>query len=306
MKRRSKGFARSSAGEFMRVLNFGSLNIDHVYSVDSFVRPGETISCDDYRQFGGGKGSNQSIALVYAGADVFHAGKLGRDGVWLKDSLDRSGVDTSFIKVTDGPSGHAVIQVNKDGENSIVIHDGANGTITKDDIEKVLPNFSSGDCLLLQNEISSIPEIMNKGAELGLNIVFNPAPMDDQIAGYPLDLVKFFILNEIEGGDITGEKEPDRILSAMLEKFPNTSTVLTLGDRGAMYRDKDRNASVSAEKVNVVDTTAAEDTFVGYFVAGIVGEEDVETALETACRAAAVCVTRPGAADSIPRREEIA
>lgn len=289
----------------MKILNFGSINIDHVYSVEHFVRPGETLGSTDYRQFAGGKGFNQSIALAYAGADVYHAGKIGKDGLWLLDHLQSSGVDTSFLEVVDSPSGHAIIQVNREGENSIILYGGANQKITEAEAEKVLSKFSHGDYLLLQNEISAIPEIMRLAAGQGLTIIFNPSPMNSELLSYPLDLVDIFILNEIEGGELTGEQGPDEIYFSMREKYSNATTVLTVGDKGVLYADSEKTLRVEAEQVTPVDTTAAGDTFIGYFIAEIMDDRDIEQALRLACKAAAVCVTRPGAADSIPKREEL-
>ncbi|MFO7870146.1 MAG: ribokinase [Kiritimatiellia bacterium] len=288
-----------------RILNFGSLNIDHVYSVDHFVRPGETLSSTKYAQFAGGKGNNQSIALAGAGADVYHGGKLGRDGLWLKERLDARGVNTSLIEVIEGVSGHAVIQVTPDGENAIVLHGGANRRITEDDAEKILSGFSEGDYLLLQNEISAIPAIIKLGAERKMKIVFNPAPMTEETSAYPLELVDCFILNRIEGSQLIGSEDPEEILSGMTQRYDRASTVLTLGAEGAMYADRNGVVKMPGQKVSAVDTTGAGDTFVGYFTAGLMDGSDLKAALDLACRAAALCVRRPGAADSIPSLEEI-
>ena len=289
----------------MKILNFGSLNIDHVYAVDHFVRPGESLACLDYRQFAGGKGSNQSMALALAGARVFHAGKLGRDGAWLKDTLAARGVDTSFVDIIDRPSGHAVIQVDREGENAIVLHGGANRCITAADAERALPGFEPGDVLLLQNEISATAAIMRRAARQGLRIVFNPAPMHDEVRTYPLELVSVFIVNEIEAQGLTGEADAGAVLEAMRRCYPAAAVVLTLGSRGAAYADADQTLTVPAETVTAVDTTAAGDTFIGYFLAELMQGHGPQAALQCACKAAAICVTRPGAADSIPSREEL-
>jgi len=288
-----------------RIVNFGSLNIDHVYRVEHFVRPGETVPSLGYEQYAGGKGGNQSLALARAGADVFHAGKTGAEGAWLKELLAENGVNTDNVEITEGPGGHAVIQVNPEGENAIVLYGGSNREITPDDAKRVLAGFGPGDFLLSQNEISSIPEIITIGAERGLDIFFNPAPMSPEVLDYPLEAVKFFIINETEGEGLTGETEPERILDVMAGKFPEASVVLTLGERGAVYRDSSRSLNVPASKVQPVDTTAAGDTFIGYFLAQIMTGRDTEEALKAACCAAAVCVTKAGAADSIPWKEEV-
>jgi ribokinase len=253
----------------------------------------------------GGKGSNQSIALAHAGAAVFHAGKLGKDGVWLKERLQQHGVDTTFVDITDTPSGHAIIQVNKDGENAIVLFGGANQAITGEDAARVLGHFAKDDYLLLQNEISAVPEIMSEAARRGLRIVFNPAPMCPAVLEYPLKLVHCFIVNEIEGGELSGEREPERILAAMRRRFPQAMIVLTLGAEGALCAHDGATVRVPAVKVVAVDTTAAGDTFIGFFLAGVAEGLPVERAIDLGCRAAAISVTRPGAMDSIPSRQDV-
>ncbi len=289
----------------MKILNFGSLNIDHVYNLPHFVRPGETLKSHKYERFSGGKGLNQSIALARAGAVVFHAGCVGPDGLWLKNILAESGVDTSLIESVEGPSGHALIQVVPDGANSIIIHGGANENITREYIESVMDSFASGDYLLLQNEINSIPEIMARGAELNMKIVFNPAPMDQEVMNYPLETVDCFIVNETEGWELTGKKEAERILAKMVNQYPGAVSVLTLGEKGALLGRENEKLAASVEKVQAIDTTAAGDTFIGFFLASLASGRKLDHALDTACKAAAICVTRAGAADSIPSMEEV-
>ncbi len=254
----------------------------------------------------GGKGLNQSIALARAGAPVLHAGKVGRDGEPLIACLQAAGVDTTHVGIIESePSGHAVIQVDRHGQNSIIIHGGANREVQKEDAERVLGHFSAGDCLVLQNEISSISEIIDRAKKQGLTIFLNPAPMDKTVLGYPLDLVDYFIINSIEGRELTGESEPNAIVEAMRKRFPRSATILTLGENGVIYADPQTSLTVPAEKVTPVDTTAAGDTFIGFFIAQKMKGEMVETCLRTASRAAAICVTRRGAADSIPRMDEV-
>ena len=289
----------------MNILNFGSLNIDKVYEVDHLVRPGETITSRSYREFCGGKGLNQSIALASAGAEVYHAGKIGGDGLFLKAFLENAGVDVSMIDITEEPTGHANIQVNQDGENAIVLFGGANQKITEKDVSTILNKFEPGDYILLQNEISRMPEILRQASSAGLTIVFNPAPMGPEVLQYPLDGVKYFIVNEIEGEVFTGETEPEHIISSMLTTFPEAAILLTLGENGVYYTDAGKKLFVPAEKVTALDTTGAGDTFVGYFVAELVAGQPVEECLHTASRAAAICVTKQGAADSIPKKEEL-
>ena len=290
----------------MKVLNFGSLNFDHFYEVEHIVHPGETIPSGKYRLACGGKGLNQSVALAHAGANVFHAGKVGRDGEALLACLKAAGVATRYVEITgETPSGHAIIQVDKNGQNSIIIHGGANRAIRKEDVSRVLGAFEPGDCLLLQNEVSCMAEMIDQAKDQGLTIFLNPAPMDERVAGYPLEKVDYFIINEIEGRDLSGATEAEAIMAAMRKRFPEAAILLTLGEQGVCYADQSTSLVVPAEKVHAVDTTAAGDTFIGFFIAQKLAGQPIESCLRTACHAAAICVTRPGAADSIPHLQEV-
>jgi len=289
----------------MQILNIGSINIDHVYTVDHFVRPGETLSGLTYHTFAGGKGFNQSIALARAGAAPFHAGRIGNDAKWLLERFHREGVDTTFVCVDKTPTGHAIIQVVPSGENAIILYGGANQCVTEMDIASALLTCSSGDYLLLQNETSSVGQAIRMGHEKKLQIVFNPAPMTSDIHQYPLEMVDIFILNETEACELTGKTDPKEIRIIMQKQYPGSSTVLTLGDRGAVYFDADTWLYEPALGVCAVDTTAAGDTFIGYFIAEMMQKKDPAKALSIGCQAAAICVTRQGASDSIPLREEL-
>jgi ribokinase len=288
-----------------RVLNFGSINVDHVYTVEHFVRPGETLSCQEYRRFAGGKGLNQSIALAQAGACVYHAGKAGAEDAWLKTLMADKGVDTRFVETINGASGHAIIQVNAAGENSIVIVGGANQLMSESDMQRIVTNFGADDYLLVQNEVNAVPQIIRSAKAKGLTIVFNPAPMNPQVLNYPLELVDILIVNETEAQSLTGESEPERIYETLNHRYPYMAMVLTMGSMGAAYFSPQVRFHQPAEKVHVVDSTGAGDTFIGFFLAELIRTNDPKTALAYATRAAAICVTRHGAADSIPSRREL-
>jgi ribokinase len=288
-----------------RVLNFGSINIDHVYTVDHFVRPGETLSCEEYRRFAGGKGLNQSIALAQAGACVYHAGKVGSEDTWLNSLMEDKGVDTRFVETVHGPSGHAIIQVNAAGENSIVIVGGANQLLSESDVQRIVADFGADDYLLVQNEVNAVPQMIRAAKAKGLTIVFNPAPMNPQVLNYPLVLVDILVVNEIEAQSLTGEIEPETIYETLNHRYPDMTLVLTMGHKGAAYFSSQVRFHQPAEMVHVVDSTAAGDTFIGFFLAELIRTKDPKSALAYATRAAAICVTRPGAADSIPSRKEL-
>ncbi len=297
----------------VRVVNFGSLNVDHVYQLPWFVRPGETLSGRSYRRFAGGKGLNQSVALARAGIAVLHAGRIGADGGFLVETLSEAGADTRLVAVADEPTGHAIIQVITSGENAIILFGGANRGIGKGDAERVCATLGIGDILLLQNEISSMPDIMERAAAAGARIVFNPAPMGPEVARYPLDLVSLFILNEIEAAGLAAgdsdcaadAAEPERIALTLVSRYPHAGVCLTLGKRGAVFAQGDLLVRQPAFPVNAVDTTAAGDTFTGYFTAGLAEGMDVRENLRRACAAAAICVTRAGASVSIPGLAEV-
>ena len=291
----------------MKILNYGSLNIDYTYSVDHFVRGGETMSSEEMHVFSGGKGLNQSIALSKSGAEVWHAGAIGTgDGDFLIRQLKEAGVNTEYISVLDGKTGHAIIQKAKDGGNCILLFGGANQQITREMVDGVMDHFEKGDYLVLQNEISEIGYIMERAREKGMVLVFNPSPMDDKISTYPLEYVVYFLLKEIEAGDICGEQgSGEELLQKLSDKFPESKIVLTLGGDGSLYRDGQRILTQGIYKVPVADTTAAGDTFTGFLIGGLVQGLDAGEALDLAAKAAAIAVSRPGAAPSIPSREEV-
>lgn len=288
-----------------KILNFGSLNADYVYTVDHFVRGGETTASGKMELFPGGKGLNQSIALARAGLSVHHAGLIGDDGDFLLATLQADNVNTRFVKKIPGRSGHTIIQVDKNAQNAILLFGGSNRAVTPEYADAVLAQFSAGDLLLLQNEISAVPHIIDRAYEIGMEIWLNPSPMDKGVFACDLKKVSGFFLNEIEGAEMTGTEEPESILDRMHEKYPNAAVVLTLGDTGAWYSKGTERVFCSAVKTTAVDTTAAGDTFTGYFLRGMQDGITPEKALQLAAKAAAVAVSRPGASPSIPKYDEI-
>ncbi|MFH2116369.1 MAG: ribokinase [Spirochaetota bacterium] len=290
-----------------RILNIGSINLDEVFSVPHFIRPGETMSCRGYERFVGGKGNNQSTALGRAGAAVHHAGRIGQDGHFAIELLAQSNVDTSRVRSAEVPTGRALIQVDEQGQNCIILFGGANRAITPEDVDAFLEGWGDGDAVLFQNEISSLPYAMEEAKKKGLRIYFNPSPADELLAGLPLDSVDCFILNEVEGAMLAGlEAGPDAMLAALRSRFPRAELLLTLGASGARYDSPDgTRVTVPAERVIAVDTTAAGDTFTGYFIAARLRGEDPRVAMEEATAAAAICVQKPGAATSIPYQAEL-
>lgn len=289
----------------MRALCLGSLNLDYAYRLEHFVRPGETLPAKSFAVHAGGKGLNQAIALAKAGLEVWHAGAVGQDGDLLLAELDSYGVDTSLIQKSNEATGHAIIQITDKGENSIIIHGGANRSLNMDYIEAVLEKFSAGDLLLLQNEINLLPEIIKEASKRKLRIAFNAAPMTSEVLDYPLHLLEWLMVNEIEGEALAKEKEPAAIVDHLKKSYPATKIVLTLGEKGAIATDQKGKISCSAYAVELVDTTAAGDCFNGYFLSSVLRGKTVKNALLHATAASAICVGRKGAAISIPEEAEV-
>lgn len=290
---------------FMKILNFGSLNIDYTYSLTHIVKPGETISSIMLQVFPGGKGLNQSIALARADSEVYHAGCIGEDGEFLRDLCQKSGVKTEYIKTGDERTGNAIIQVAENGQNSIILYPGGNRRISKEHVDEVMANFGEEDVLLLQNEINQLSYIMEKAAQKNMRIFFNPSPYDAYIEGCPLEKVHTFIMNEVEGYQMTGSTDEKKILDIMRNKYPLANVVLTLGEKGAYYATPSEMFYAPAFKVEAIDTTAAGDTFTGYFIHEVLMGTPGSEALSTAAAASAIAVTRKGASSSIPKREEV-
>lgn len=289
----------------MKVLNFGSLNVDYVYALDHIVQGGETILSGSMKVFAGGKGLNQSIALAKAGVPVYHAGLVGNDGQILLDTCHEYGVNTEFVQALDVKGGHTIIQVDAQGQNCIILYGGTNQMQTKERVDEVLSHFEEGDYLILQNEINLLDYIIDAAYERGMKIVLNPSPFDDRLKSCALDKVFLFMLNEVEGEQITGSDDPDVILTKLLEMYPHASIVLTLGSRGSVYYDGQQKVFQDIFKVKAVDTTAAGDTFTGFFVAGLIAGKEIPDILRTASRASSITVSRPGAAPSIPSITEV-
>lgn len=288
-----------------KILNFGSLNIDHVYGVEHFVQPGETEAASDAALLPGGKGLNQAAALARAGAEVYLAGKIGRDGEWLAQLLGQYGVNTDYLGRDSGLTGTAFIQVTPNGQNSILIDRGANGRIDEAFADSVLSHFGEGDILLIQNEISSLAYIITRAAERGMTIALNPSPVNKAVLAAPLEKVTYFILNEIEGASLSGEHEFRKIPEALLRVYPEAKIILTLGKNGVIYHDRQKTAVRGIYRVPIVDTTGAGDTFAGFFLARVAAGDSVEEALRLASVASSLEVSRKGAAVAVPTLAEV-
>ena len=289
----------------MRVLNFGSLNIDRVYTVDRLVTPGHAKLVKEFQVMAGGKGLNQSIAVRKAGTDsVYHAGNIGKNGDLLKFTLLEHKVNIDFIEKSNVDAGHAVIQLSEDANHTILVHAGSNYCNSKAMIERTIAHFEKGDILLLQNEINDIDYIIDLAHARGMRIFLNPAPFDEKVFKYDLNKVDTLIVNASELFALT---EADSIETAIkrLKKF-EVNVLLTLKLSGGIYFDTAGNqVRYPAYQAETIDSTAAGDVFIGYFLAGIIQNKTIKVSLNQASKAAAVSTTKVGASDSIPSPEAI-
>jgi len=268
------------------VYNFGSINIDYVYRVKRFVQPGETLASESLETVLGGKGANQSVALARAGAPVVHIGRVSQSDQWAIEAL----------------------------ENAIVLHGGANQSFDADSLARLLANAQPGDWLLLQNECNALADAFAIAQEKQLKLAFNPAPMNEQAASLPLEQCQVLILNEVEALQLANHRESNAnahtqanaaLLGELQKRYPDCQIVLTLGSKGAMVMHDDQCIHINAAQVDVVDSTGAGDTFVGYFLSGLIDKLPPEQALQRACAAGALAVTVAGATPGIPARAAV-
>lgn len=289
----------------MKVLNIGSMNLDHVYTVDHIVEPGETQSSTQLQLFLGGKGMNQSVALAKAGVEVYQGGMIGEDGSVFLDACQEYGIHADYIRTVDARTGHAIIQIDKNAQNCILLYGGANQALTEAYVDEIISQFDKGDILLLQNEVNLLPYIVDRGYAQGMKIVLNPSPFDDKLKAVDMTKISLFLLNEIEGYQLTGCREPDAIIDSIRERFPHAAVVLTLGSDGAVYADQSCKHFQPIFPVKAVDTTAAGDTFTGYFIAGLAQGMEIPDILRMSAKASSIAVSRAGAVPSIPYRNEV-
>ncbi len=285
----------------MKILDYGSASLDLVFAVDHISMPGETISSSGREIFPGGKGLNQAIAAAKGGAETYFAGIIGHDGEMLLQALQTAGVRTDYMEVSKtDPTGNALIQVDAAGQNSIVLFAGTNRTHTEERMDRILSQFQPGDILLMQNEINLVEALVDKAYARGLTIALNPSPFDAEVEACDLGKIGIFLLNEIEGEQLTGKHEETQILKALGERYPDAKIVLTLGEKGVLYHDRNGDLSQPAFPVKAVDSTAAGDTFTGFFLAALTRNLSVQQALRIAAKAASISVCHKGASSSIP------
>ena len=284
----------------MTLVNVGSINIDRVYVVDHIPAPGETIAAAELEEGLGGKGANQSIAAVRAGGRVRHVGAVGPDGGWAAGRLAEEGVDIGHVVTLDGPTGHAVIALDRGGENAIIIHAGANGAVPAGAVREGMRGCGAGDRLILQNEINANEIAAGEARRRGMEIIYSAAPFVAEDAAQMLPLVDVVVVNEIEAAQLAA------YLGLAIEELPVRAVLVTKGAKGAVWIGQGRRIEVPAWPApRVVDTTGAGDCFTGWLAGALDRGCALEDALTEASAAAALKVSRKGAAAGIPTREEV-
>jgi ribokinase len=284
----------------MTVFNLGSINIDHVYRVPHLPRPGETQATTDYAQTLGGKGANQSVAALRAGARLVHIGAIGAADGWTAAQLSALGFDLGSIARVDAPTGHAIIAVDPAGENTILIHPGANRLQDGRAVEAALAGAQSGDILLLQNETSHQVEAAKLAREKHLRVFYSAAPFEIEALREVLPHITHLLVNAVEAEALCRE------MGARLEDLPVEGVIVTRGAEGAEWIETGAEPiAVPAVSVEAVDTTGAGDCFAGALVAALDDGMSSEQALRYAAAAAAIQVTRPGTSAAMPDRGEV-
>lgn len=285
----------------MAIFNLGSVNIDHFYTMPRLPQPGETIHATGFSKGLGGKGANQSVAAAKAGASVFHIGAIGKTDQWVRERLTSYGVETKFLRDVDQNTGQAIINVDAEGENTIVLSDGANTDQDADSVLAAIDQAAAKDTLLLQNETNFQDHAAHFALVKGMRVIYSAAPFSVRAVKEVLPEVSLVVMNEVEAEQLTAA------LGVSLEELPVPQLIVTLGAGGSMWRSNETGETikVSAPKVTPVDTTAAGDTFIGYVAAGLDRGMDMRAAMEWGTKAAALKVTRAGTADAIPTADEV-
>ena len=296
-----------------KALVIGSLNMDMTVKVEELPKLGETIFGNDFYESCGGKGANQAVAVSKLGMRTEMIGMVGKDsqGEKLIQNLNKYGIISDNVIKSDELTGRAIITVDKKGDNNIIVIPGSNFKITKEHIQDKQDVIASSDVVILQNEIPSetVEFSLLKAKELGKITIFNPAPAR-KLSGEVFKNTDYLILNETEMEEIFeikfNDEEYTEKISIKKKEYGIKNIILTLGDKGSILFSEDNNIKkYDVYKVKAVDTTAAGDSFIGAFTMKICEIGNPDEAIKYATAVSAIVVTRQGAQDSIPTREEI-
>lgn len=295
-----------------KICVIGSLNMDLVVNVDQMPKKGQTLIGSKFREIPGGKGGNQAVAASRLGGDVRMIGKVGDDGFGqrLLNQLKADKVNIDYIQVEEGPSGVAIITVDKNAENSIVVSPGANFKLTESDIDKCIDAIKESNVVVIQLEtpIDTIKYALEKSKELGKFTILNPAPAvklsDDIIKNVDLLTPNETELEILSGVTIESEEDIQKAANVMIQKGVK-QLIVTLGSKGSLYLDKDKTEFKKSYKVEAIDTTAAGDSYTGALSVAFSQGKSIDEAMDFASKVGALCVTKVGAQTSIPNLYDI-
>ncbi len=287
---------------------FGSINIDQVYQVKMMPAPGETVLGHNYMQVPGGKGANQAVAARRSGADVALVGCVGRDANAnpALELIRTDGIDLTYLQISDQPTGSASVWVSDSGENSIVVSSGANGSLDASLVSDTL--LKESKILLLQMEVPFAEnwQLLERAKLAGVTTILNLAPVGD-IPVSILEKLDYLVVNEIEAQALAKQLNleimtEDEIAKSLSERF-DLACILTKGAEGVIAANAKEVISVPAMEINVVDTTAAGDSFIGAFAACLDQGGSLREALVDATQVAGITCTKLGAQSSIPYKK---
>lgn len=291
----------------MNIVVIGSINMDYTLIVDQLPNREETISASAFYTSGGGKGANQALAAKRLGANVLMIGSLGKDsmGTILSENLKKEGIDVSGIKYVDKPTGNAMITVDKNGSNTIIVYPGANEELNYNWIEKFKDKIDDCEIVILQLEIpmDTVENSAKLAKKCGKTVILNPAPAKD----IPFELYKYVDIitpNETELMRITGYSDVRQGAKELLKRGVK-KVIVTLGDKGSYYADENEEYNVDPIRVHAVDTTAAGDSYNGALAVALCEGKSIKEALEFANIVGAVTTTKLGAQESLPFRSEV-
>ena len=295
-----------------KICVIGSINMDLVVNVDEMPKKGQTLIGSNFKEVPGGKGANQAVAASRLGANVCMVGKVGSDGFGqnLLNQLKNNNVDTKYIQIEEGASGVALITVDKNAENAIVVSPGANFKLAQKDIDNCIDAIKESNVVVIQLEtpIDTIKYALEKSKELGKFTILNPAPAvklgDDIIKNVDLLTPNETELEILSGVSINNEDDILKAAQVMLEKGVK-KLIVTLGSKGSLYIDKENKKFKKSYKVDAIDTTAAGDSYTGAIAVSLSQGKNVEDAIDFASKVGALCVTKEGAQTSLPTIEEV-
>ena len=295
-----------------KICVIGSLNMDLVVNVDEMPKKGQTLIGENFKEVPGGKGANQAVAIAKLGGDVSMIGKVGNDGFGqtLINALKADNVKTDYIQIENCSSGVAMITVDKNAENSIVVAPGANFRVLREDIDKCIDSIKQSDIVVVQLEtpLDTIKYALQESKQLDKYTILNPAPAvkleEDIIKNVDLLTPNETELEILSGVKIENEEDIIKAAQVMIQKGVK-QLIVTLGSKGSLYIDKDNVKFKESYKVDAIDTTATGDSYTGALSVALSQDKDIQEAMDFASKVGALCVMKEGAQTSLPTIHDV-